>query len=798
MTSRIKAPLQVLLFRRYGLFGLCLVAVGTGILGQIQMQLDCRPLTAGDVLDAIYRTLQSFGLNFEFPSCTKSVGFAVESRINSWLQLSRFLAFLVAVYAVISVFFSSAWNDLLLWLQIHFRDKDRLLLLGFGEVNLAVAIAQKDVRPALPITAVDRSFDAADRRLAHDLGIRLIEGDLSDAHTIHRIRPDRAARVVVALGDDIRTIEAATMIAPIVEKGIERRMARLAKPGIDRPPGQTLLGQWPLKAHISEPALLASLTEARDLANRMDASFQPFNLRNEAATRLAYRADLVQRARDHGHGRVHLVIVGLGHQGEAILIETLLTAYAADLKPPKVTVLDRNAPEVEARMRATYPRLMENRVEAINGSQSPECEGWTPIFFHNLDVDLTDFTCSDLLASLDGPGAIDHPTAWVFSCGDDCRNQSAALRLEVAMHQCARRSVPIYARRWGSDKHLSTEVGRSPLGLLEYFGGAVETVRFSQLLSLDDDAMARAIHAAYQAIDNPPQENSFLSAATDRFRQDWLDLPENLRSANRRPARHLNFKLRELGFDWRSFRKGEMPRIAQDQAGKIRKRIAEIIAKIRETPAAQAADQPATRVFLPNDEALRKSALIEHTLWTVDRIANGWIQSPDGRRNNILRHQVHIRPFSELDPITQGYDLIALDTGLAHASSTAATAYERSVLRLSLDVPAMPDLAGNTQLDLIMDPAQIPSQDILDELASALQTWARDKRKRATRLHIILTHPVVLPPDRTRGHPESIAIKVLTEILLSLPPDLVIDVTRAYPPQPLRKEISPRPGGVPS
>ncbi len=776
----------LLLLRRYGLLLLAFIVVVAGVIGFAQVKRQCGPLSPHDILDALYRTLQTFGLNFDLPACaTADAG--PDSSLNPWLQVSRYLAFLVAAWAVISVFFRSTWNDLLLWLQTRFRSENRLLLVGFGQINRAIALALKQGRSTLPITAVDRHFDAADRRLARDLGIRLIEAELSDPLTIDRIRPDRADRVIVALGDDIRTIEAASLIAPHVERGIVTREIKAFRRTKDRPAGQTAQGEWPLAAHITDPALLANLTEARDLANRQEASFQPFNLRVEAACSFAYRADLVQRARDHGQERVHLVIVGLGHQGEAILIETLLTAYAPDLKPPRITVLDRNAAQVEARLRASYPRLMENHVAAIHGPESPPCEGWVPLTFHSLDVELTDFTRDDLLLAIDGPQVADWPTAWLFSCGEDCRNQAAALQLEIAMQRRTRRAVPIFVRLWGSGLQMPQPGNRNIFGLIQHFGGAVDTVQRSPILSEDHDTLARAIHQAYQEVDKTPPEGAAVTPSTDRFRQDWLDLPENMRAANRRPARHMGFKIRELGLDWRGFRTGDAPSLAKDRVLDLRARIAAVTDRARAARDALEKGLPAPAVFAPQDDQLRRLAEAEHTVWSVERVSNGWMPSPTGERNNIYRHQVHLRPFADLPPMAQGYDLVSLDAGLARASSCrhSPSAAPRSVLRQRLNDPLPHDLSTVTQIELLIDPDTLPTESHLDASARSIHAWARRKGGHATRLHLILTGPVVLPADRSRGHHESLAIRSISAALANLPSDLVIDVTRLYPPFPL-------------
>lgn len=779
--DRLMPGPALLLLRRYGLPVICFVVIATGVLGFALEARECGSLSPEALIDALYRTLQTFGLNFDLPDCQKP-GTNV---LNLSLQIARFLAFLVAASAVISVFFTSTWNDLLLWLQIRLREENRLLLLGFGQTNRAIALASKRQDVTRPITAVDRTFDAADRRLARDLGIRLVEAELSDPQTINRIRPDRAQRIVVALGNDIRTIEVASAIAPIVENGIAAREIKAFSRTKDRPPGQTRLGEWLLAAHISDPALLANLTEARDLANRQEASFQPFNLRVEAAASFAFRADLVQRARDHRQDRVHLVIVGLGHQGEAILIETLLTTYAADLKPPRITVLDRDADGVEARLRATYPRLMEDTLSVLHGPDSPTCEGWVPIAFHNLDVEKTDFTRDYLLTTLDGPDATDCPTAWVFACGDDCRNQSAALRLEIAMQQRTRRAVPIFVRLWGSGLQQPTAGNRNIFGLVHYFGSAVDTVQNSPLLDPDHDTLARAIHAAYQAVDETSTTDPSLSSTNDRFRQNWLDLPESMRAANRRPARHLAFKFRDLGLDWPGFRAGKSATLAKDRVRDLRARIAAITDRARAARDAVEASLPSIPVFTPDDRLLYEAALIEHSFWSVERVCNGWMPSPTGVRNNIYRHQVHLRPFADLHPMPQCYDLVALDTGVAHACSQHPAASDRAVLRKSLTDSAPADLSAFTQVELWIDPAHLPDESRLEAWAHALRNWSRGRSSRATRLHLLLTAPVVLPADRSRGHPESLAIKSLSAVLLTLHPALVIDVTRLYPPMPL-------------
>ncbi len=756
---------------------LCLATVATGTWGFWTAFNACGPRGVEQAFEALYRTLQMFGLNFDLPDCAGNV--PARTEMNPWLHLARLLGFLALYYAVLSVFFASTLNNARIWLQIRFRAADRHVLLGFGEVNRAAASVLRRRDPSAPILAIDRFFDDVDRRVARDLGIELLAGDLSDPNTLRRARVDRARRVTVAVGDDIRAIEVARAIAPDVEKGLKGRCQTI--PGICRPEGQEANGDWVLRAHISDPVLLANLTDTRDLAQSKGLSFQPFNLKVEAAAGFVYLADLVQRARDHGQRRVHLVVVGLGDQGEAILIETLLTSYAHDLLPPRVTVLDRCNEKVDARLRANYPRLMEGRLASMHAEGGPTCEGWGGVTFKSLDAETCDFTSDELLASIDGLDAVEVPTAWVFCCGDDRVNLAAALRLEVAMQQRARRAVPIFIRQWGSGLQELPGQRHNPLGLVQSFGSAPEAVRSSPFFSKDGDDLARSIHLTYLALGDGRTKEPATAEANDSYRRHWLELPEAMRAANRRPARHLSFKLRELGFDWKCRRSGKLPKFSSDDRKALRDRISAVLLQAKSV---ELANGP-TSDFAKDDPALLQSALIEHSAWVVERAANGWRRGPESKHDQRL--QKYMVPFVRIGIDTKSYDLAAIDTGVAAGIECGKPlAHARSRCVVAKDNLSSVDLKGKTEFELHIDPTNLCG---LERVADAVSNWAKEKQ--ACRLHIVLNGPVQLPPGRNRLKPEGLTVTVdataITSLarIVELPDGIVCDVTRLYEPVPI-------------
>ena len=223
-----------------------------------------------------------------------------------------------------------------------------------------------------------------------------------------------------------------------------------------------------------------------------------------------------------------------------MLIECLLTAYAANIGAPRITVFDRDADHAQRRLAACYPTLVDDSL--------PE-EARPDIRFVAKDLQTLDMENDADLDAMDSSEA--PPTAYVFACGDDLVNLSAGLRLEMAMQRLRRRAVPIHVRLWDRVIGPGDLAEEDPLSLLRTFGNARQTA--ARLLSEAPatEALARDLHKTYLA---PRRDGEIASAARARMDKDWANLPEHARRSNFRVARQAATKLMALGLQWRGAR----------------------------------------------------------------------------------------------------------------------------------------------------------------------------------------------------------------------------------------------------
>lgn len=641
-----------------------LLNVGLGTYGFLQVN-DEVGAPVPRLLDAIYRTVQTFGLNFDMPDSNGS-----PAPVNWFIQVSRFIAAVFTFYAVIATLFGTFLETLSLRGQAWLNQR-RHILLGFGDINRAIA-AELVQRPdasgywrwqRIGITAIDQSVTPADQRAARAAGVMLIEGDLSDPDLIRRVSLHRAEKIIVAAGDDARNIEIATAIAGQLRHDQRSALSRLTDwlvnaLGLEGPsrPAPSLL------AHVADLSLYNGMTESFDVPFVRGGDFRPFNMDQEAAHAFVNSAQLIRTAREQAQPRVHLVIIGLGNLGEAILIDTLMNSYAHDLRPPKVTVLDVNKEAVEARLQAAYPRLFDRSLDRMKDTGSPLYEAPPEIAFQKTDLDALDFVQDPLLAALDD-GA-EPPTAWAFCCGEDRVNLSAGMRLGLAMDQGARNPVPFFLRRWSSE--FGEGRPENPVALSKTFGNVQHTVRVSNLLEREPDALAWLVHKAYDVTAAKPALKKALTydpalhdispvtlnlatvGGTENATRGALQ--ENLLESNRRVARHMPIKLTELGLAWRGMSEGVLPAI---DCG---------IHYNRHNPATLRAETILNEVgALDWPLRMEQQASIEHCRWCVDRAVFGWRQAnPGDKRNSLRRIHNNMIPYGELKEYYP--EQLALDT----------------------------------------------------------------------------------------------------------------------------------------
>lgn len=682
-----------------------LVAVILGTIG-FETLRDVR-----DPLDSAYRAVQMLGLNFEVEEAWLAGG----GRVPPVLELARWFA-AIATFTIVVELVS---RNVGVWIRLRAQawfPRDRVVLLGFGDINHAIAAAL----PARHVTAVDKTFDEADRRMARQRGILLYEGDLADARTFASIRIARASEVYVACGADEVSLQVA-------------RSAVCALDAAGAPPAPT--GPSVL-VHLSSVRFMRDLEDARDLAVDRNDAVETFSLKLEAARDLMVRTRLPQRARESGRDRVHAVVCGMGDQGEAAVLELALGGHAARMRPPRITVIDRYAERIEAEFRANYPDLVD---PAVVPDEARPIIRFKTAELRALDVE----------ADLGWLWDEDAPTAFLIATADDSLNMGLALRLETAMQ---RRRLPhalICVRQW--DKiALAEEPHPNPSLHLLRFGNSRATAlgwagRKAQQLRMAKELNVHYVRAGTPGADVDP------GAA-------WAELAEIYRRANLRAVRHGSSRLLDLGLQWRGMGSGILPRVD--------------LAALPDL--ASAMDAPLGRDPAPADTAeaaLWSIARSEHARWLVDRATSGFRPAPV--RSDVIRRQDLMVDFRDLSDEIRRYDNHLLEV-LANAREPAALPTVARVRRVAIIDDAGRPVDGQdvdgaaTELQVhIPDP-----YDLADaaQLAARVRAWARTDA--ACRLHLVLDDPAVYP---RRAIPN--ALVGVADLVKGLDPGIVCDVT---------------------
>ncbi|WP_424967173.1 hypothetical protein [Dinoroseobacter sp. S375] len=607
----------------------------------------------------LYKSVQHFALTSEMtcaidPSAGAGSG---QTAIN----LSRFGAAFLLIFAAVRLLSSSIWTYCKLWTQSLNLFGDRHVLIGYGAVNQE--IARERVSKGCRLTIVARSFDDAAKAFAARYRIVLVDRDIRDENALQGLFLHRAHRVIIAAGDDSLTMETAQIVSGILK-------AR-------QPEART---KDVVFAHFTNAEVHRQLQLTSDAGIKAERGYQGFAIREETAryffarTWLAERAVRAQPAPGQARPQLHLVVVGAGDLGMAMTREAVIHGCSARLGRPKVTVVDRDRSGGRDRFRAVMPHLFDG---TLPPEDCPDIQ-----FVQCLAEDL----CQEDLK--DGVPI----TAWILCCTDDATNMALAMRLESEMRRGLRPPAPIYPRVWQSNVR---DGGRHRIGqedpwhLVAPFGGMQDVI---PTLSILDDTwgdIAKSIHAHYDATvqdnlrksglsdvlrqygpppwgpeDGPPEpDRARLTAAwhneRQRFRGAWADLTDDAKLANQDAAYQAALRLWELGFDWKTRHRGGLPTLGHAAIDRI--------------------FAPERLADLGPETSLGAVCAAEHRRWMVERAMRGWSAvKPGERRRNAMKLHVDFRPYAEL------YDLARHP-----AAPEALTAPERAANAQRLDAASL-------------------------------------------------------------------------------------------------------------
>ncbi len=631
--------------------------------------------------DYFYSTAQHFAL--AHGECETGDDYAIVL-----LYISKVLAAVLLGSAVIRFLFTPSWQKVRLWTQARFKSRERHILIGYGALNQEVA--RERLEKGVPLTIVARMFDEGARDFAAQHEIILVERDVRDREALKGLYLGHAQRVIIALGDDTLTMETAQQVSQILK-------ARRKRP---RPEDVVF-------AHFTNSEVLRQLQLTSSNGFKLDRGFTGFAIREETARYLFARTWLAERATrapcppGEDKPRLHVVVVGAGDLGMAMVREAVLHGCSAELGPPKVTVVDRKKEGGKERFHALMPHLQD-------GTIPPE------------DAPCIDFVCCDA-------EDLDHSkirgnvpvTAWIICCTDDATNLALAMRLEGEMRAGRRPPAPIYPRLWQGNVRdaVKQSIGQEdPWHLVAPFGGMQDVVPKLSFLDRKWMKLAKSIHELYTETQEKTYEDSPLGAIfaehgpppwaegmgpaphnkalqddyarrfrdqAKRFTGDWGDLDDAAKLSSLSSAYQAPLRLWELGFDWKHRYRGDLPELSQEKIGEI---LGPAVTsyKLQEEGAEEIVN--AVNESLEPGKTLGNVCAAEHRRFMVERAMNGWSASnyppKDGApaRSNALKLHKDFRTYDDLfqSAKTDAVKAEAAAKAAKEAAGTASSEEERT------------------------------------------------------------------------------------------------------------------------
>ncbi|HEX4097036.1 MAG TPA: RyR domain-containing protein, partial [Caulobacteraceae bacterium] len=449
-------------------------------------------------------------------------------------------------------------NGLLLWAR----------WMGFGVVLSTVAIA------GLALFRTQISAVLADQRRGHTLVIG--DHEMADALASEGARrglkvihisaevaePEQAGGLITLpriAGEDPLVAGRATYARRIViaeadlGASIETAMQALAKlPAASSDPARVAV-------HLDDPIIAERVHHAPGGANLF-----AFSEAQAAARAVMLRHPPFLLARRLEAKAVHVLVIGFGRLGQAVVRDVALNSLVSDLDAPHITVIDTRADEVEGAFLHTHPEFAEAGHFVV---------------------------CRDLDDA--GFGRDKPPVCAVYVClRDSAEALSSAITLSdrASRHDHIQGPIFVRLRSGGPLRPPSGTQGLEPRRIYS-FGGLADAAASSLALDPDPDADAKAVHQVYADIGG--------YSATP-----WAELSEEMRVSNRRVISHVPAKLASAGFDLE-------PWLALPDAE-------------RAWPPKLAAGE----TLYPDQADRLEAARLEHDRWMADRRVNGWRYGP--------------------------------------------------------------------------------------------------------------------------------------------------------------------------
>jgi len=499
------------LLRRWSLWITLGLALLGGILGGLGWNLElARTTTLAPGSDDFWLELMFRTLLLYFGESSYHSGFGlIEDNIP--LQLGRILAPMATLSAVLQL----VTGKFLAW-YVPFRisrRRNNILICGLGDYGHGFArnLLETARESKRRLVVIEKNPSPEAESFCTRQRIDLICGDTRDTRVLETAGIARASLLVVVAGDDNTNIETAMAARQCLDSAG------------DRPE--------PLTAYVSlrDPGLWRQFMAARSLSRQTARFvFEPVNLAAVAARKLLWDVPLPHFAELRGQDAVHLVMIGFDGFAEAIIVQFLKTSpYKAQGKPV-VTILTADPEAARGRLLRDYPEI-----EEVCGA---------------LSIRAFDPRSSQLNESLMDEIESQAPVSAVIVCQpSDHLTLGTGMYVQDSMRRHAFWRAPVFLRMAickgvGGMLQDCAQACRFD-EVMESFGTENELCDI-RLIDARIDRIARSLHEGYRAARKLQQDYAHMK---DESLNDWTELAETYREANRRAADHLKAKLMSRG-----------------------------------------------------------------------------------------------------------------------------------------------------------------------------------------------------------------------------------------------------------
>ncbi len=543
-------------FARIGLPVLAVIAFALGCLGYAAHFQHASEVPG--VSHIVYVTLRLFV--FEYDGDHNPV----------WqLNVARFLAAgltTVGAFAVGLSILRDSWHAFRLD-----RARDHVVVCGAGAKGELAAL--DCLQTGDTVVVVDQIADAPSISKLRQAGALFVHGDITDGEALRKAQVGRARMVMAVAGSDETNVTVAAH-ARLLAAATRRTEPLLCFTHVVDPELRGLIER--------ERAFVLGACSIR-LVDAYAAAARRFITDHPLETGMTGPDDPRQ---------VHLVVLGLGKLGRALVVQAIRVGHYANLRKLRITVVDKDAELRCNQMRWVWPLLDEVcDLRAVHGGFDD------PKVRQSLREEAKEPAVRTVAICLD----------------DDARAVTQALRIRDLLTPMPPVQMAVRLGHTELAELVAGSTSETPgLGArVVVLDTHAQALRRADLLDSPLDMQARAVHEDYlrhQLAKGPDPTNKMLVP--------WSELTPAAQDANRQQADHIDVKLRAIG--------------------------------CRTTTVL-----PPSPVAC-SDEEVELLAKMEHARWAADKVLQGYRYGPV--RDNVVRTHPDLLPWESLTELVREKD----------------------------------------------------------------------------------------------------------------------------------------------